>query len=295
MSDTYLVIGAGGAQGGAVARRLLRDGHRVRGFGRSAAGPSGVVWVRGDLADPAAVRAAFDGVTRASVTLPMEFDPAAVARQVDNIVAAADGLERLVYNTGNRIPVTRTGVAAFESKRDAAEALLSSGVPTVVLRPPVYLDNLVAPWARAALANGFLPYPLPEGHRVAWLAHDDLGALTAAAFDRDDLTGTAIDVGGRDAVTGPELAAAFASVLGREIRYVPVHADTFEEEMAPVLGAAVAAGVAGTYRWLAAPEGIGLYEGDADKVEALFGVELTPLRTWIERNFRIERNAGAMP
>ncbi|MFC5748199.1 NmrA family NAD(P)-binding protein [Actinomadura rugatobispora] len=284
MSDIYLVIGAGGAQGGAVARRLLRDGHRVRGLGRSVRGPSGVEWVRGDLADAAAVRAAFEGVTRASVTLPMEFDPAAVARFVDNIVAASADLERLVFNTGNRVPAVRTGVAAFESKRAAAEALLACGVPAVVLRPPVYLDNLAAPWAREALAGGVLPYPLPAAHRVAWLAHDDLGALTAAAFDRPALAGAAVDIGGKEAVTGPELAAAFTSVLGREIRYVPVDPDAFEEGLVPLLGAEAAAGVASTYRWLAAPEAAGLYEGDPAKLEALFGVELTPLRTWIGRN-----------
>jgi uncharacterized protein YbjT (DUF2867 family) len=284
MSDTYLVIGAGGAQGGAVARRLLRDGHRVRGLGRSATGPSGVEWVRGDLADAAAVRAAFDGVTRASVTLPMEFDPATVARFTANVAAAAGGLDRLVFNAGNRIPAARTGVAAFESRREAAEALLSCGVPAVVLRPPVYLDNLAAPWAREALAGGVLPYPLPAEQRVAWLAHDDLAALTAAAFDRPELAGRAIDIGGKEPVTGPELAAAFAAVLGPEIRYVPVDPGAFEEGLAPVLGADAAAGVAGTYRWLALPEAAGLYEGDPGEVEALFGVELTPLRTWIGRN-----------
>ncbi|XVQ09121.1 NmrA family NAD(P)-binding protein [Spirillospora sp. CA-255316] len=284
MSDTYLVIGAGGAQGGAVARRLLRDGHRVRGLGRSATGPSGIEWVRGDLADAAAVRAAFDGVARASVTLPMEFDPVTVARFVDNVAAASGGLERLVFNTGNRVPATRTGVAAFESKREAAEALLSCGVPAVVLRPPVYLDNLAAPWAREALAGGVLPYPLPAERRVAWLAHDDLAALTAAAFDRPGLAGQAIDIGGKEAVTGPELAAAFTSVLGREIRYVPMDPGAFEEGLAPLLGAATAAGVASTYRWLALPEAAGLYEGDPDKIEELFGVELTPLRAWIERH-----------
>lgn len=264
----------------------------MRGLGRSAAGPSGVEWTRGDLGDPAAVRAAFDGATRASVTLPMEFDPATVARYVDNIIAASGGLERLVFNAGNRIPAVHTGVPAFETKRDAIEALLSSGVPTVVLCPPVYLDNLAAPWAREALANGSLPYPLPDGHRVAWLAHDDLGALTVAAFDRDELAGTAVDVGGKETVTGSELAATFGSVSGRDIRYVPVDADTFEEGLASMLGAAVAAvaaGVAGTYRWLAAPENAGLYDGDADKVEALFGVELTPLRAWIEQNIEAAR------
>lgn len=260
MTETYLVIGATGAQGGAVAKRLERDGHSVRGFSRK----------HGDLADPAAVRDAFGGVSRASVTLPMVFDRDLVARYVDNIIASARHCERLVLNTSNRLPAARTSVAAFETRRDAADALLDSGIPTVVLRPPVYLENLHP-------AGGVLPYPIPPGHRVAWLAHDDLGALTAAAFDRDDLVGTSVDIGGRDVVTGPELASAFGA------DYVPLEPDAFQAFMTPVIGEAAATGVADTYRWVSAPENANFYDGDPDKVEALFGVELTPLRTWAAR------------
>ncbi|XRQ09218.1 SDR family oxidoreductase, partial [Actinomadura welshii] len=253
-------IGATGAQGGAVAKRLEQDGRTVRGFGRG----------QGDLADPAAVRDAFAGVSRASVTLPMVFDADLTARYVDNIIAAARHCERLVLNTSNRLPAARTSVAAFETRRDAADALLASGIPTVVLRPPVYLENLRP-------ADGALPYPLPPGHRVAWLAHDDLGALTAAALHRDDLAGSSFDIGGRDVVTGPELASAF------DADYVPLDPDAFETFMAPVIGEAAAAGVADTYRWVSAPENAGFYDGDPGKVEALFGVDLTPIRTWAAR------------
>jgi uncharacterized protein YbjT (DUF2867 family) len=261
VSDTYLVIGANGAQGGAVAEQLVQKGRHVRGFGRQDGG---------GLGDPEAVRAAFEGVTHASVTLPMEFDPALVARYVENIIAAAHGCERLAFNTSNRLPATPTSVAAFETRRDAADALLASGVPTVVLRPPLYMENLFP-------ANGVLAYPLAPGHRVAWLAHDDLGALTAAAFERDELVGTSIDIGGKDVVTGPELAAAFGA------SYVPLDPDDFEAHMAPILGPAPAAGVAATYRWVSAPENANFYDGDPEKVETLFGVELTPLKTWIAR------------
>ncbi|MDA8370742.1 MAG: NmrA family NAD(P)-binding protein [Nocardiopsaceae bacterium] len=294
MDGTYLVIGAGGAQGGAVARRLVEQGDRVRGLSRSGTGTlPGVEWVKGDLADRAALRAAFDGVTHASVTLPMADEPALVADWVDAIVkaASAGGLRRLVVNIANRLPAIRTSVDVFETRWAAAEALLASGVPTVVLRPPVYLDNLCAPWVSEALvADGMLTYPIPAGHRVAWLSHDDLGTLTAAAFHRDDLVGTAIDVGGRDVVTGPELAAAFAAVLDRTVTYREVPVDAFEAGLAEVLGPKRAAGVAETYRWLAGPGGADLYEGVPDKVEAAFGVRLTPLYTWIAaRTWRAAR------
>ncbi|MCP3805069.1 NmrA family NAD(P)-binding protein [Allokutzneria sp. A3M-2-11 16] len=287
MSETHLVIGAGGQQGAAIARRLLDGGHRVRGLRRGLstpdASPVDMEWVHGDLADADAVFEAFDGVSQAFLTIPLNFDESIVDGYVANIVTAAQkaGLRRLVFNTGNRRIPHRTGVPAFDVKSRAEQVLLDSGVPTVVLRPPIFLDNLAAPWARSALAGGVLPYPIPAGHRVAWLSHDDLAALLVAAASRDDLVGSTIDVGGRDVVTGPELAAAFSQALGHDIGYVPVDADDFEKGLAQEFDGATAAGIAGLYRHIAAPQHADLYASDPSAVEAAFGVPLTPLSTWI--------------
>lgn len=291
MSDTYLVIGANGAQGGAVARRLARAGHRVRGLTRTASsgagarpGPAGIEWVAGALEDRAALRAAFDGVTHASVTLPLVYDPARVAAYTDNLIEAATAanLRRLVFNTTSRLPARPTTANAFETRRTAAEALLASGIPAVVLRPPVYLDNLCGPWvAPALMADGVLGYPIPADSPVGWLAHDDLGAITAAAFQRDELVGTAIDVGGSEVLTGPELARVFGEVLDRPVSYAAVPPDAFEAGLIPVFGPEMAVEVAATYHWLATPDGAQLFGGDPGKVEETFGVRLTPLRDWI--------------
>jgi nucleoside-diphosphate-sugar epimerase len=61
---TTLVTGAGGFLGFALAERLLRDGHRVRGFSRGhyqKLADAGVDQYRGDLADAAAVDRAVAG------------------------------------------------------------------------------------------------------------------------------------------------------------------------------------------------------------------------------------------
>ncbi|MER6948470.1 NmrA family NAD(P)-binding protein [Nonomuraea sp. NPDC000554] len=275
---TFLVIGATGAQGGAVARELVASGQRVRGLARSDRMPDGVQPFVGDLGDAALVKAAFTGVSRASVLLPMVYEPELVAAYVRNVIdaALAAGVERLVFNTGNRTPSEATGVAAFETRRAAVASLLESGVPTVVLRPPVYLDNLLAPWVAGPLAHeGVLRYPLPAGLPVAWLSHADLATITVAALTRDGLDGAVLDVGGPDTVTGTELAAAF----GPGVRYAEQDVDEFEHALARALGEPTAAGVAATYRWLATTAGA-VDPVDPDLEERL-GVRLTPLREWI--------------
>ncbi|MBA2894219.1 SDR family oxidoreductase [Nonomuraea soli] len=275
---TYLVLGARGSQGGAVARRLAGTGHEVRGLVRDPGGlPGGVNAAIADLADPAQVKAAFDGVTHASVTLPMVFDADATTRYVDNIARAAQaaGVRRLVLNTSNRQPDRPTGVLMFETRRAASETLLASGVPTVVLRPPVYLDNLRAPWVAGPLEQeGVLRYPLPAGLPVAWLSHDDLAALTEAALHRPGIDGEALDIGGPRTVTGPELAAAFSAARGREITYQALAPADFEAGLSSTFGPRVAAGIAATYHWLAEHGDDKIFAGTAaDRL----GVSLTPL------------------
>ncbi|MBH1932977.1 NAD(P)H-binding protein [Streptomyces sp. AV19] len=289
----YLVLGASGAQGGAVARRLLASGRRVRGFGRGGAAPEYARFGRaythatGDLTDPAAVGAAFRGITHASVVLPLVFGPETVARMVANIVdaAGAAGVERLVLNTGNRLPEPPLGdaarpVPAFTTRRAAAAALLASGVPAVVLRPPVYLENLCAPWAAGpAVHAGVLRYPLPADTPVAWLSHADLAAATDAALTRDGLAGRALDLGGADTVTGDGLAARLGARIGRDVRYEAQDADDFEAALASALGPDTASGVAATYRWAAHDPG--LYATDTTAARDALGVRPTPLDAWL--------------
>ncbi|NRQ36145.1 NmrA family NAD(P)-binding protein [Nonomuraea sp. NN258] len=276
----FLVTGASGAQGGAIARLLAGLGHRVRGFARTANVPDGVRPFPGDLGDAARVKEAFDGVTHAAVLLPMTYDRERVETYVGNVVAAAGaaGVRRLVFNTGNRIPAQVTGVPAFETRRWAAAALLDSGLPAVVLRPPVYLDNLLAPWVSGPLAaEGVLRYPLPAGLPVSWLSHADLAAATAAALTVDGLAGATLDLGGADLVTGPELAAAF----GPGVRYAAQDVAEFAAGLSRLLGPDAAEGVAATYRWLGGlPAGDRFYAADPG-VAVRLGVRPTPMRDWI--------------
>jgi uncharacterized protein YbjT (DUF2867 family) len=95
------------------------------------------------------------------------------------------------------------------------EALRRSGVPHIVLRPNGYMQNLLR--QRASIEAGSLIEPL--------------GAIAASHVDVHDLADVAVRVGegpfdgraltltGPAALTGDEMAATLASVLGRPVRY----------------------------------------------------------------------------
>lgn len=95
---------------------------------------------------------------------------------------------------------------------------------------------------------------------------------------RDGLDGSAVDLGGADAVTGPELATELAAVLDRPVRYVPQEADEFRAGLARVVEEASAAGVADTYRWLATEAEPALLASSG--AEGKLGVRPGRLRDW---------------
>jgi hypothetical protein len=153
--------------------------------------------------------------------------------------------------------------------------VLDSPVPAVVLCPPIYLENLAAPWVRQGLTGeGVLRYPLPASVPVAWLSHADLAAATLAALTGDDLVGATLDLGG-EPVAGPELAAAFGA------RYEAMDVDAFVAGAAAALGPDVAEGVAATYRWVAGP-GRELYAAPSGGAKRL-GIEVTSPADWAAR------------
>ncbi|MET9620534.1 MULTISPECIES: NmrA family NAD(P)-binding protein [unclassified Streptomyces] len=284
------VVGATGFQGGAVARLLTERHHKVRTLTRRPAGDRpplpGASFVAGDLARPADVRRLFDGMTHASVVLPLVYEPERVRLYARNIAHAAveAGIVRMVYNSNTRIPQGPTSVAAFETRRIAEEVFRESGIPLVVVRPPVYLDNLFSPWNGPALVDeGVLAYPLPASAPTAWLSHRDLAGAVLAALTTDGLEGRTFDIGGAHALTGAELAAAFGRGLGRSVQYLPLPPDVFERGLARLLGPAAAAGVAGIYHYMATGADPLLLAADDGVSAEVLAVEPAPVDEWVMR------------
>ena len=217
-----LVHCVNGVQGAAIARELRKEGFEVYGAVRNptksaALQEDGVAVIEADLESPAALRSASDGMDAVVLTLPLEWNPETVLRWARNAAQAAraSGVGLLVMNSGTRLPDHPTDVPAYELRR-AVEALLREvGPPTIVLRPPFYMDNLASPWIAAGIARDrTLAYPIAQGLRASWLASADLGAYVAAALRRSDLAGQTLNIGGPETLDGTELARELSRALG---------------------------------------------------------------------------------
>lgn len=160
-----LVTGGGGFLGGAIVKRLVASGKRVRSFSRShypALEELGVAQIQGDLGDKQAVNAACQGVgtvyhvaAKAGVWGPYTDYYAANVTGTENVIAACrqQKVERLIYtsspsvvfNDGDMagadesVPYPEKFHAPYPETKAKAErrvrAATSSSLKTVCLRP----------------------------------------------------------------------------------------------------------------------------------------------------------------
>jgi dihydroflavonol-4-reductase len=214
-----LVTGATGKIGNAVARRLVERGDDVVALVRDPAKardllPDGVELARGDVADPASVQAAAEGVDGAFNCMglfeqwfadPGVFDRVN-AEGARNVVAAARGAgaKRVVHTSTFDVFHAPTGgtvsedeVAdyqkgtAYERSKQLAERLVleeaASGIDVVIANPSsVYGPG---PWQGTGLDRAIrdairrrLPATPPGGMTLVFV--DDVAAGHLAAFDR---------------------------------------------------------------------------------------------------------------
>jgi uncharacterized protein YbjT (DUF2867 family) len=192
----------------------------VRGPGRAedlvAAGAQAVVAA---IEDEGALAAALGGSRAVFLALPLMLDLEAEVALGRAAVTAAQvaGVPYLLYLAGLDVGQRDIGAPFIDAKRHVIAAARASGVPTLVVRPTMFMENLLMD--REAIRAGELPTPLPPEARMSYVAVRDVGRACAAALLRPDLAGGELDVAGPEALDGPERAAALGRAIGRDVAY----------------------------------------------------------------------------
>lgn len=266
-----LAFGTGGAQGAGLTAALRGRGAapvRVR----TRPGTGDVV---ADLADPASVLAAAEGVDAVALHVPLDLGtPDGAAGVLASVRALRERGLPVAVNLGS--PVPGPGAPDPFGARATAGALVATGA--AVLTPTAYLENHSAPWALGPLSRGELVYPRPAQDVLAWIAAGDVAAAAVAALAAD-VRGELLALAGPQRLTFDDLAAAVGAGLGRAVAFRRVTPRAYGELLRPVLGDLAAEGVAAAYG--AMPEqGNPAMVPDAAATWARLGVVPTSARDW---------------
>jgi len=271
---TVLITGATGKQGGAILRELAGKGFDLRGMTRHPEGEAaralastGARVVRGDLDDPASLRAALAGAW--GVFAVQNTWEAGVEKEEEQgkriaTLAREAGVQHFVYSSVGSAH-RHTGIPHFENKWRIEETVRGLRFPShVIIRPVFFMENLVSPF----LLNGDKIYAaLDPATVLQMIAVEDIGRYGARMFtDAARLNRREIDLAG-DAATMPDAAKALSAGLGRPIEFVRLPIEQVRqnsEDYAIML------------EWF---ERVG-YDADIAALERQFGITSTTLTAW---------------
>jgi uncharacterized protein YbjT (DUF2867 family) len=272
-----LLAGATGNVGPTLVEHLVRSGHAVRVLARDPQkatrllGPR-VEVIHGDLGNPASLAPAFRGISSAFVaTTP---SPILDEQEINFIEAArAAKIGRLVKLSGFGIEFSsdRIHVAHARSER----RLRASGLPSVVLRPVIYMSNLL--FDAAAIKTGKLPSLFRDG-RINLVDPRDVAEVAARALLEPACEGQTLEFGGSEALSYDDVAATLTRILGRRVEHVRMDEGTFEVE---ALRAGLPDFVVEAITTAATSARQGKYEVNDDVVRRALGRRASSLADWV--------------
>jgi uncharacterized protein YbjT (DUF2867 family) len=220
---TILVTGGTGTIGSQVVQRLVGQSVRTRALVRDDASkvkvPAGVEPVQGDMTDVASMRAVLKGVDTLFLLNAAASDELTQALVTLDLAREA-GIQRIVYFSVFNSALF-DDVPHFAGKYLVERVIDAQAIPATVLRPATFMQNDLM--LRDALKAGVYPQPI-GGVGLAMVDTRDIADAAAAELLRREraphpLPRTTIELVGPDTLTGVEIAAIWASVLGHDVRY----------------------------------------------------------------------------
>jgi len=303
LSKPVLVTLANGVQGSAVVRAALARGLQVRALvrDRTKAQPlaaRGAEIVAGDLDDAASLSAASRGAGALVLQVPIGPLDAMRAQAVHALAAAkAGGVSALILKLASASRSAPCAEPSFVANAAIEHEVRAAGLPFAIVRPTMYLDNLLKPSALAEIVTaGVFAPPIAARQRIAWTSAADCAEAAVMLLAHGALGGDH-RIAGPESVTGDELAARIAEGLGRRVVYRAQPLDDFEREVDAAMGPGTGRRVASKFRFFAH------HPADADAMLAgaftpqpgLDGFAPQSIAGWVRRYLRpaVEREQAS--
>ena len=276
---SVVVTGATGHLGRLTVEALLRRGvpaSDIVATGRDVTGikdlaDRGVVVRRADFTDPDSLTTAFAGAEKLlliSASVPVDERVANHRRAIDAALAA--GVSLVAYTSTLQADTAATIIGA--THRATEEYLRERRVPSVVLRNGWYLENYTGQLP-LILHNGAVIGAAGQG-QVSAASRADYAEAAAVALTTEGHAGAVYELGGDEAFTLAELAAAISAAAGKQVTYTDLPAETLTQ----VLGGA---GLPAELAEVLADADLGLSRGElftgSGDLGRLIGRPTTPL------------------
>lgn len=292
-----LVLGASGDQGLPLLAKLLDEGFQPTAGVRRADALKDTPYaaipvVPADIESEDSLFEAFKGQDALVMHLPFEFDRARAAGFGQRIAAAAKRarLGKIVFNTSCFVADHDLNLSAHDGRRDIERSIAETGIPYVVIRPVVFMDNMIRVWSKPSIVNKSVwAYPAGETLKISWICLEDVAAYMTCGLARDDLKAEKILVGGPEALVGSEVAERLSAAAGRTIRFQSLTPDDYAAKMSLLVTGSsevqphsIYDGMAQFYRWYNVQPSSPLVVDVATALSRL-PITPTPLSTWAAR------------
>ena len=214
-----LVTGATGTVGGELVKALFQRGADVRAFTRKQPNPGtfpGAVEIAiGDLTDPISVAEAIKGVDALFLLTGNVADEFTQALTAYGLAKKA-GLKHVTYLSVYKADQFLE-VPHFAAKYAVEQAIRAGGMSYTILRPGYFVQN---ERRLKPVLTGPGVYPVPAGnHGLAVVDVRDIAEAAAISLTEEGHKGKTYDLVSSEMLTGPDAAARWSNLLGKEITY----------------------------------------------------------------------------
>jgi len=287
-----LVFGATGSQQFHVIREAKSKGAIVYAVSSSEKNfakleESGAIPVLGDMSNAERMKEITKKIDAIALLIPASLaNPADGFQFAKNVIDAAkeNGVKLIVWNTSGYLAPVRIGIPMEDVKLDVRDYFKQSGVPFVIIEPPIYAENLLAPYTTDYVKKERkVAYPTPEDMPIGWIASRDVSAFVVEALYKPELSGQSIMISGLDNLKGNQLAEKFSIAMNEKIAFYALPPKECGDILSNFMEESAARGVQAYYEMLASQSVYpSRFNSKMKEVLEKLPVKMTPIEEWIK-------------
>jgi len=247
---------------------------------------AGAIPVLGNMADAEQMKEVTKGIDAIALLIPASLaNPADGFQLAKNVIDAAkeNGVKLIVWNTSGYLASELIGIPMEDVKLDVRDYFKQSGVPFVIIEPPIYAENLLAPYTTDYVKKERkVAYPTSEDMPIGWIASRDVSAFVVEALYKPELSGQSIRISGMDNLKGNALAEKFSVALNEKISFYAMPPKECGDILSNFMEESAARGVQAYYEMLASQSVYpSKFNTNMKEVLQKLPVKMTSMEDWV--------------